>query len=172
VAILAGWRYCPRCAAKLTHVGSRVECPACGFVRWANPLPAVAALVVDDEGRLLLGRRAFEPDVGMWDTIGGFLEEDEDAIAGLRREVLEETGLDVSVGEFVGAFSDSYGVGDDAPIALNLVFEARMLGGEARAADDVTELGWFPRDALPADDELAFRWMRVALRQWADRAGP
>jgi ADP-ribose pyrophosphatase YjhB (NUDIX family) len=167
VAILAGWRFCPRCAAELTHLGSRVECPNCGFVRWANPLPAVAALVVDAEGRLLLGRRAFEPDVGMWDTIGGFLEEDEDALAALHREVLEETGLDVSVGDFVGAFSDRYGDGEDAPIALNLVFEARIVAGEPSAADDVTELEWFARDALPADDELAFRWMRVALRRWA-----
>jgi ADP-ribose pyrophosphatase YjhB (NUDIX family) len=170
VAILAGWRFCPRCAAELTHLGSRVECPACGFVRWANPLPAVAALVVDAEGRLLLGRRAFEPDAGMWDTIGGFLEEDEDALDGLRREVLEETGLEVEAGDFLGVFSDTYGDGDDAPVALNLVFEARIVGGEPEPADDVTELAWFAPDALPADDELAFRWMRSALRQWAARA--
>jgi NAD+ diphosphatase len=170
VAILAGWRFCPKCAAELTHLRSRVECPACGFVRWANPLPAVAALVVDGEGRLLLGRRAFEPDAGMWDTIGGFLEEDEDPLAGLRREVLEETGLEVTVGDFVGAFSDTYGDSEDAPIVLNLVYEARMTDGEPRPADDVTEVAWFLRDALPADDELAFRWMRVALREWALRA--
>ena len=105
VAILAGWRFCPRCRAELTHLESRVECPACGFVRYANPVPAVAALIVDDAGRLLLGRRAFEPDVGLWDTIGGFLDENEDAVAALHREVLEETGLDVEVGAFVGAFA-------------------------------------------------------------------
>jgi ADP-ribose pyrophosphatase YjhB (NUDIX family) len=170
VAILAGWRFCPRCAAELTHLGSRVECSECGFVRWANPLPAVAALVVDDDGRLLLGRRAFEPDVGMWDTIGGFLEEDEDAHAALHREVHEETGLEVSVTEFVGAYSDRYGDGDDVSTVLNLVFEARLVGGEAEAADDVTELQWFPREALPADEELAFRWIAPALREWSTRA--
>ena len=147
-----------------------MECPACGFVRWANPLPAVAALVVDAEGRLLLGRRAFAPDAGMWDTIGGFLDEDEDALTALHREVLEETGLEVSVTEFVGAFSDRYGDGEDAPSALNLVFEARMVAGDPQPADDVIELAWFPRDALPADDELAFRWMRIALREWTTRA--
>src|SRR5262245_60527829 len=52
VAILARWRYCPRCAAELTHLGAKVECGACGFVRYANPLPAVAVLVVDGENRL------------------------------------------------------------------------------------------------------------------------
>ena len=170
MAILAGWRFCPRCRAELTHVDSRVECSACGFVRYANPLPAVAALVVDDEGRLLLGRRAFDPDAGMWDTIGGFLEEDEDALAALHREVFEETGLAVSVGGFVGAFSDRYGRGDDAPVVLNLVFEARTVGGEPQPADDVTELAWFPRDDLPAEDELAFNWIAPVLRRWAGAA--
>ena len=104
----------------------------------------------------------------MWDTIGGFLEEDEDALAALHREVLEETGLEVSVGGFVGAFSDRYGDGDDAPVVLNLVFEARMVGGEPQPADDVTELAWFPRDDLPAEDELAFNWIAPALRRWAE----
>ena len=170
MAILAGWRFCPRCAADLTHLGSRVECPECGFIRWANPLPAVAALVVDAEGRLLLGRRAFEPDVGMWDTIGGFLEEGEDALAALHREVLEETGLEVSVTDFVGAFSDRYGDGEDVPTVLNLVFEARLITGDPQPADDVTELAWFAPDALPADDDLAFNWIAPALRDWVTRA--
>ena len=150
----------------MTHVDSRVECPACGFVRYANPLPAVAALVVDDDGRLLLGRRAFEPDAGMWDTIGGFVEEEEDVLEALHREVLEETGLEVEVGDFVGAFSDGYGSGEDAPTALNLVFEARLVAGEPQPDDDVSELAWFARDALPADEELAFRWIGRALRTW------
>ena len=33
--------------------------------------------------------------------------------------------------------------------------------------DDVSELAWFPRDALPTDDELAFTWIGPALRRWA-----
>jgi ADP-ribose pyrophosphatase YjhB (NUDIX family) len=167
VAILAGWRFCPRCRAELEHLGARVECSGCGFVRYANPLPAVAALIVDEEGRLLLGRRAFEPDVGRWDTIGGFLEEGEDAFEALHREVLEETGLVVEVRGFVGAFSDRYGSGDDAPTALNLVFEARLVSGNPLPADDVSEVAWFTRDSLPTGDELAFRWIARALAQWA-----
>ena len=167
VAILAGWQFCPRCQADLTRLDGRVECASCGFVRYANPVPAVAALVVDADRRLLLGRRAFEPDAGMWDTIGGFVDEEEDVHDALQREVLEETGLEVEVGDFVGAFSDRYGSADDAPTALNLVFEARVLGGEPQPADDVSELAWFTRDALPADDELAFRWIGKALRRWA-----
>lgn len=167
MGILAGWRYCPRCGAPLRHDGSKVECGACGLVRYANPVPAVAALVLDGEGRVLLARRAAEPDAGRWDTIGGFLEEHEDALSGLRREVREETSLEVEAGDFVGAVSDRYGDGIEAPTALNLVWEARILRGEPVAADDVAELRWFARDALPTDDELAFRWLAPFLRAWA-----
>jgi ADP-ribose pyrophosphatase YjhB (NUDIX family) len=155
----------------LTHLDGRVECGSCGFVRYANPLPAVAALVVDADRRLLLGRRAFEPDAGLWDTIGGFVDEEEDALDALHREVREETGLEVEVGDFVGAFSDRYGSGEDVPTALNLVFEVRVVAGNPQPADDVSELAWFTRDALPTDDELAFRWIGRALRRWATLAG-
>ena len=64
MAILHGWRYCPRCAHDLEHGRGRVSCPACGFVGWANSVPCTCALVEDDEGRLLLGRRAIEPYKG------------------------------------------------------------------------------------------------------------
>ena len=151
MAILAGWRFCPRCRAELTHVDSRVECSACGFVRYANPLPAVAALVVDDEGRLLLGRRAFEPDAGMWDTIGGFLDEEEDAVDALRREVREETGLELEVLDFLGYWLEPY----DGRIVLCFTWTARVRG-DGRAADDLVELRWFEPAELPPPAELAF----------------
>jgi NADH pyrophosphatase NudC (nudix superfamily) len=169
VAILHGWRFCPRCRSPLENDGSKVECTACGFVRYASGLPAVAALVVDRDDRLLLARRAHEPDAGLWDTLGGFLEEDEHPLHGLRRELHEEAGVAIEVGDFVGAYPDRYGYGEDAPIALNLVWEAAIGADEPEVvpADDVSELRWFARDELPADDELAFSWISKALTDWA-----
>ena len=169
MSVLTGWRFCPRCRAELSHYGSRVECPECGFERYANALPAVAAFVVDGRGRLLLARRAHEPDAGLWDTLGGFLEEDEHPEAGLRRELREEAGVEIDIGDFLGAYPDRYGDGDDAPIALNLVWEVTIAGGELEPADDVSELHWFERDELPAQDELAFRWLARLLRDAAER---
>jgi len=64
MAFLDGWRACPRCAAAGEHRGDHFACPACGHVVWANPAPAVQALVERD-GKLLLGRRAFDPSVGL-----------------------------------------------------------------------------------------------------------
>ncbi len=139
----------------------------CGLVHYAASAPAVAALVLDDAGRVLLGQRAVEPDAGRWDALGGFLDEGEDPTAGLRRELAEEAGVEIEVGRYVGAFVDRYGDDSDATSVLNLVWEARIVQGTPVPADDVAELGWFARDALPADDELAFRWLARCLAGWA-----
>jgi ADP-ribose pyrophosphatase YjhB (NUDIX family) len=171
VALLDHWRHCPRCAATLSRSGDgRVDCSACGFEHWAHSAPAVSALVSDDRGRVLLARRAHEPDQGLWDAPGGFLEEGEDPLDGIRRELAEETGLTVDPGAFVGAFVDTYGSGPEAPPVLNLVWEASVTGGQAAPADDVSELRWFERDDLPPEGELAFRWLAPSLRAWIDRA--
>ncbi len=170
MGVLDGWRHCPRCASPLEHADGKVACPACGFEHWAHSSPAVSAFVVGERGSVLLGRRAVEPDAGLWDSLGGFLDEGEDPLAGLRRELREETGLEADPGTFVGAFIDTYGHDDDAPPILNLVWEATFGSGEPAPADDVTELRWFARADLPADDEIAFRWLAPALRDWFARA--
>jgi 8-oxo-dGTP diphosphatase len=170
VVVLKGWRHCPYCAAELTNDGGRVECAACGFEYYAHSVPAVSAFVRDDEGRVLLARRAHEPDAGLWDSPGGFLEEGEEPLDGLRRELLEETGLTIEPGEFVGTYVDTYGGGSDDPSVLNLVWEAEIVAGDPAPADDVSELGWFPLDGLPSDEELAFRWLGQSLRSWAEKA--
>lgn len=154
---LEGWIACPRCRGDLEGDGARVECRACGFVAYANPKPTASALVVDDEGRILLTRRAIEPFRGDWDIPGGFVEEDEHPLETVRRELREETGLEVEPLEFFGVFMDRYGGESTAQSTLNLLWTARVLGGDPAPADDVDELGWFGRDELPPEDELAFR---------------
>src|SRR5205085_1223949 len=95
IGVLEVWRFCPRCREELELGGGRARCPWCGFVAYANSAPTANALVVDGEGRLLLVRRAIEPFKGRWDIPGGFLEEGEHPLDGIRRELREETGLDV-----------------------------------------------------------------------------
>lgn len=130
---------------------------------WAQSAPAASALIVDGAERVLLARRAHEPDAGRWDLVGGFLEEGEAPLDGLRREVREETGLEIEAGRFLGVFVDTYGGEDGATSVLNLVWEARVVSGEPAPDDDVSELRWFSLDALPQRDELAFRWVAPFL---------
>ena len=169
MGLLDGWTYCPRCRTMLEPGAGRVSCPACGFVAYANSAPTASALVRDGDGRILLARRAHDPFAGTWDIPGGFLEEGEHPLDALRRELLEETGLEVEPLEFLGIWMDWYGTGADAHSTLNLTWTARVVGGEARAADDVAELAWFARDELPRPEELAFTTLDEVLAAWRRR---
>ena len=151
---LAEWRYCPRCQAPLDHAERSVRCASCGLEEHGNPAPTVSALIRDDQGRILLARRAAQPGVGLWDLLGGFMDEGEEPVEALRRELREETGLEVEPGEFLGGIPDRYG--DDGNWTINLYWAARLGAGEPQPADDVAELAWFPADALPPRSEFAF----------------
>jgi len=168
VARVDDWKFCPRCSTQLEHSHARVDCPGCGFKAHSHSEVTVGALVTDDEGRLLLVRRARDPYGGTWDVPGGFLEEAEHPLDGLRRELREETSLEIEPGEFLGAWLDRYGTGEDAATTLNFYWDAGIAGGEAKAGDDAAELRWFPRDELPPDDEIGFPNVRELLRDWKD----
>ena len=166
---LTGWRWCPRCREELRGNESRVECAACGFVAYASSKSTAGALVEDGNGRVLLARRAKEPFKGRWDIPGGFLEAGEHPLDGLRRELREETGLEVEPREFLGVWMDRYGGESTAEATLNLYWTARVESGEARADDDVDDLRWFERDELPTPDELAFQNVPLVLAAWHAR---
>jgi 8-oxo-dGTP pyrophosphatase MutT (NUDIX family) len=113
-------------------------------------LPGVSAVVVDGEGRVLLGRRA---DNGRWAVISGILEPGEQPAVAAAREALEETGVTVEVVGLAATVTDDHVVvypnGDRARY-LDLTFACRPVAGTARVADDEsTDVGWFGVDALP-----------------------
>jgi 8-oxo-dGTP diphosphatase len=166
--VLHGWSFCPRCASTLEVGPGRVECGRCGFVAYANPAAAACALVVDEEGRLLLARRAAEVEHGKWDLPGGFVEEGEHPLAAVVRELREETGLEIEPTRFFGIWMDWYESGPGARSTLGIYWLARPIGGELEAADDVSELRWFAREDLPPAREVAFRSVPEVLAAWRD----
>ena len=163
-----GWRFCARCGSGVEHAEGRVRCPTCGFVHYANSEPTACALCVDERGRVLLARRANEPFKGYWDLPGGFLEEGEHPLDALRRELREETSLEVEPLDFVGVWVDRYPYGTQTGSTLNLYWTARVLAGSPQPADDVSELAWFVPGELPREEEFAFHIPDV-LRAWRNQ---
>ena len=157
-------RHCLRCGARLvpgTVDGRRRgRCPRCGWVFYANPVPAVAA-IVRARGRALLARRARPPYAGTWDLPGGFLEADETPLAGLRRELREEVGTRIRRASVIGFTTDHYGPGGFA--VLTVVYRVTPISTTVTARDDVSEARWFPLDAIPFR-QIAFPGLRRFLR--------
>jgi ADP-ribose pyrophosphatase YjhB (NUDIX family) len=119
----------------------------------------VAAVIWNAEGNMLLIRRAKEPRKGQWSLPGGKLEFGETLIEGVRREVREETGLEVEILGLVDVAETirdaSVGAADDHFVLID--YGARVISGTAEAASDAAEARWFSveeLDALPVWSEM------------------
>lgn len=116
-------------------------------------LPGVRAIIVNDEGKILLQRRTDTLD---WGLPSGSSELDDSVLDTLSREVMEETGLEVLAAEPMGIYSGkdqrvTYPHGDEIQ-CFSVAFVVRKWAGTPEA-DGVegSELGWFPPDKLPED---------------------
>ena len=110
--------------------------------RPARPVLGAAAVAFDAGGRVLLVRRGQAPDAGEWSIPGGAVELGESIAAALRREVREETGLDLDVGDFLEVYER---IERDAAGAVRFHFvvldhRCTVIGGELRAGDDAAEV--------------------------------
>ncbi|WP_018570929.1 NUDIX hydrolase [Streptomyces sp. PsTaAH-124] len=126
-------------------------------------LPGVTAVVFDDEGRVLLGRRS---DTGRWSVIGGIPEPGEQPAACAVREVHEETAVHCVTERvvLVQALSPVTYANGDVCQYMDITFRCRAVGGEARVNDDESlEVDWFTVDALPELDEFALFRIKQAL---------
>ena len=163
------YRFCPACGLSLptpTDPEGRVVvqvCPACGAHHYQNAKPTASGLVIRD-GRVLLGKRGISPFFGHWDVPGGLLEPWEHPTDGVKRELREETGLDVEPTELLGVWIDTYGPGGD--YTLNFYYICSASKGEPVADDDVSELRFFSPADLPPLSEIAFENGRKALTEW------
>jgi ADP-ribose pyrophosphatase YjhB (NUDIX family) len=128
-------------------------------------LPGVSAVVLDDEDRALLARRA---DTGRWSVVGGIAEPGEQPAETAVREVLEETAVHCvpeRVVQVQGLDPICYPNGDRCQF-MDITFRCRAVGGEARVADEESlEVGWFPQDALPPLEEFALMRIKRALEE-------
>jgi 8-oxo-dGTP diphosphatase len=122
---------------------------------------SVSGVIPDDHGRVLLIRRR---DNQHWEPPGGVLELDETIHDGLRREIREETGLDIEPDALTGVYKNMpRGI-------IALVFRCKITGGQLTANDEVTAFRWAVAEVTELADEACAVRVLDALRDTADAA--
>jgi 8-oxo-dGTP diphosphatase len=141
--------YCPRCGHALEQ-GMRFGrlrpfCPDCEWIYFADPKVAAAVLVEQDQ-KVLLVRRAFNPGRGLWTLPAGFVDAGEDPARAAERECLEETGLTAHV---TGLMDVLYGQEHPRGAHIVIVYRAEIDSGGLLAGDDADGAAFFQREHLP-----------------------
>lgn len=140
--------YCPACGSRSFEVNNvkSKRCSHCGFTYYANPSSATAAFIIR-KGCLLVARRGKEPAKGTLDLPGGFVDMEETAEEGMCREVMEETGLEVTRADYLFSIPNLYEYSGMTIHTLDMFFRVEVTDmAEPHAGDDAADLKWVPLD--------------------------
>ncbi len=149
------FKYCPKCGQELLYVlidtRQRLQCQACKYIFYENPIVGVAGIVRQDN-KILLGRRtdATISTSGLWCIPCGYVEWEEDVEQALRREFTEETGLEVEIASIYAAKSNFH---NPLSHTVGIWYLLTVTGGNLRAGDDLDRVEYFDLNNIP---ELAF----------------
>lgn len=159
---LAEARFCPRCGQPAEIAFPRsIACRHCGYTAYFNPKPVAGVIAVDDQDRVILLRRGFDPGRGRWTFPGGFVDLGESVEDAAHRETDEELGLAIELGRLVGVYSRA----EDRVVLIVLLARAH---GQPHTTAEAIEVRSFAQAELPWD-ELAFWSTERALRDAVGR---
>jgi len=160
------FRHCPQCGSINFRWDDkkRFDCTDCGFRFYINAIAAVAALIENPEGRLLVTRRAREPAKGSLDLPGGFIDIGETAEQALRREIREELNLDIIQTRYFMSSPNRYEYAGMLYFTLDLAFQCRVSDFDGlRAGDDADECMFLEKTHV-RPEEFGLESIRHILR--------
>ena len=134
-----------------------------------NPTPTVDVILQKGE-RILLVRRKKDPFAMQFALPGGFINEGETAEQAGKREIQEETGLDVEIIYLLGVYSDPKR--DPRGHILSVVFVGTIVSGKEKAGDDASDIDWIDLNDIQAKN-LAFDHNMILqdYKQWRNDGG-
>ncbi len=108
-----------------------------------RPLVGVGAVIIE-HGRILLVKRANEPNKGKWSVPGGLVRVGETLIDALKREVREEVGVEIEVDDVACVSEEIFRNGEVRFHYVIIDFFARIVDGDTRPGSDAEEIKWVP----------------------------
>lgn len=166
------FQYCPSCGStQFQQIGDRSKkCLDCGFHFFFNASAAVAAIIFDSDGRIMLARRAIEPHKGMLDFPGGFVDLMETAEESLARELDEELGATVKKMDYFCSFPNTYPFSGLEVFTLDFAYIVELETIEnLKPMDDIYAIEFY----YPAEvnlDEVPAKSMKNILKKLNERS--
>ena len=157
-------KYCPDCGGaielripaddnRLRHV-----CTVCNTIHYQNPRMVIGAIPVWQD-KVLLCKRAIEPQYGKWTLPGGFMENGESTSQAAMRETLEEASARIAIADLYSMYSLPY------INQVHLLFRAELLDLDFAPGPESLEVRLFTEAEIPWN-ELAFRPVRYSLEHY------
>jgi len=147
--------FCPKCGSanfKYREDNSFL-CENCKFHLYINSAAAVAALIVNDKGEILLTKRAIEPQKGMLDLPGGFVDVMETAEHAVSREIKEELNLDVKSMKYFMSYPNEYVFGGISVFTIDLAYICRVDSFDGiTAMDDISGFEFYYPNNVPLEE--------------------
>lgn len=151
---LSLFKFCPVCGTEsfAENNTKSKKCKHCGFTYYFNPSAAVVALIENEQGEILVARRAKDPAKGTLDLPGGFVDLGETAEEALFREIFEETNLETNSIDFLFSIPNIYKYSELNVHTVDLFFRCTVSDiSPLRAQDDVSELFFVDLKTLNPD---------------------
>jgi ADP-ribose pyrophosphatase YjhB (NUDIX family) len=168
----APFQFCTRCGAPALEPVSPREfrCRDCGFRHFVNPITAVAAILTNPKGEILLIERGIDPGRGQYCIPGGFVDLEETAEEAMEREIREEIQLQVTGLRYLYSFPNPYLFQGVVSPVLDLFYTARLPSFEGAQADLTEVRSVMALDPARIDfSTIAFPSVRKALRLYRER---
>ena len=162
---LEKFKFCPVCGSSHFETDSAKsnKCRNCGFEYFVNPSSANVAIILNERGELLVERRKREPAKGTLDLPGGFADMSETAEEGVIREVMEETGLEVTHTRYLFSLPNIYRYSDIDIPTLDIFFRCEVKDTTTvKAGDDAAECIWMPLEEIHTE-QFGLRSIRQGL---------
>lgn len=134
-----GFKFCPKCGDNKIlwrELRRSYKCEVCNFDYYVNNSAAVACLITNNLGEILLTRRAFDPNKGMLDLPGGFVEPLETAEEAVIREIREELNLVVTKIKYLVSYPNLYPFSGIVVPTIDLAFTCEVNGLKSMKPDD------------------------------------
>jgi len=160
------FQFCPVCGGGLKsmklkeHEPSRLTCSECAFIFYQDP-KLVACSVVELDHKIVLLRRAIDPQKGKWVMPGGYVDRGEEVEAAALRETDEECGLKIRIKNLLGVYSYP------GHLVVVVTYMTEYLSGSLVLGDESLEVGLFSPEEIPWND-LAFPSTVDALKDYCN----